>query len=334
MGLFRSLGLQIPHLRRLVEGRDALLREVIARRAVLQENQAFLAQFERERASENSAVAREHAIEVAQLTALLTKRSQPLAAGLFGGEEASLRLVERVRQAFVVAEYPLPPPAALQRRVVGDHVPGFVESGFSTINDFNAVLASNLGRTIRDFGHVFDFGVGCGRVLRRMAEAYPNLRLTGGDIDDEAITWLQQNYAPYGEFVTLPHRPPSSIADASFDLVYGISVFTHLPEDMQFEWLQELQRVTMPGAILLLTVHGDNYLTLFPAAAQEKAREAGGFFYNDDAGLTGGLPEFYKNTYHTQEYIVTRWGAYFDILQYAPLGLEGHQDIVVCRRRA
>jgi len=43
--------------------------------------------------------------------------------------------------------------------------------------------------------------------------------------------------------------PPMSYEDNMFDFVYSISIFTHLPEDMQFAWLQELQRITKPGGI-------------------------------------------------------------------------------------
>jgi ubiquinone/menaquinone biosynthesis C-methylase UbiE len=194
------------------------------------------------------------------------------------------------------------------------------------------VLARTVGKTFGDFASVLDFGVGCGRVIRSIAQAYPNCTCTGTDVDVEAIKWLTNNYGQYGKFVILPHMPKSSLAGESADLIYAISVFTHLPENMQFAWLEELRRVAKPGAILLLTVHGENYLRMFPEEDQKKAEAAGGFLYNEKAELTSGLPEFYKNTYHTQGYVWREWGKYFQILDYCPLSLEGHQDIVVCKR--
>ena len=42
-----------------------------------------------------------------------------------------------------------------------------------------------------------------------------------------------------------------------FDLLVRLSVFTHLNEPEQFEWLDELKRIASKGAVLLMTIHGD-----------------------------------------------------------------------------
>jgi len=39
--------------------------------------------------------------------------------------------------------------------------------------------------------------------------------------------------------------------------VIGYSVFTHLTEAMQRQWLEELRRITAPGGLVLVTAHGD-----------------------------------------------------------------------------
>jgi SAM-dependent methyltransferase len=234
-----------------------------------------------------------------------------------------------------MAEIDVPPipPERLQRRVVGTHVPAFVDVGARSINDLNAALAANFNRTIPEFSNILDFGCGCGRVLRSVATTYSRLSLTGCDIDAEAIAWCCTHYRRFATFITLPHLPPSSLPTAQFDLVYAISIFTHLPEQMQFQWLSELHRITSPGAVILLTVHGENYLRLFPQTTQNIAQQNGGFFYNDDANSTDGLPRFYKNAYHTSDYIKNRWNDFFEVVDYRRLAMEGHQDIVVCKRR-
>jgi hypothetical protein len=45
-------------------------------------------------------------------------------------------------------------------------------------------------------------------------------------------------------FVDLPLHPPSSLKEAGFDLIVGVSIFTHLTETVQLEWLGELQRLS------------------------------------------------------------------------------------------
>ena len=239
----------------------------------------------------------------------------------------------QLRSILRQAEIPPPPPEHLQLRVVGEYIDRFVTSGTRSVTEFVAAL-KGVGVNVADCHRILDFGVGCGRVLRRFAETYPHAGFVGVDIDAEAIAWLDANYSPrFGQFAAAPHRPPLDMAGDQFDLIYAISVFTHLDEEMQFAWLSELHRLAKPGGHLLLTVHGANYIPLFPEEIQQQFREKE-IFYNQDATPTDGLPDFYKNTYHGRAYVEREWARYFDILAYLPMGNENHQDLIVCRKRA
>ncbi len=109
--------------------------------------------------------------------------------------------------------------------------------------------------TLNPGARILDFGCGCGRVITWLQQLDSKYQYFGTDIDPEAITWCQENLANFGEYAVNPHLPPTEYADNYFDLVYSISVFTHLSEDMQFAWLKELSRITKPGGYLLLTTH-------------------------------------------------------------------------------
>ena len=63
---------------------------------------------------------------------------------------------------------------------------------------------------------------------------------------------------PSGGRPILDQRRPAPLAMPAdhFDFIYAISVFTHLREDYQDAWLEELARVARPDGIVLLTVHG------------------------------------------------------------------------------
>jgi SAM-dependent methyltransferase len=223
-----------------------------------------------------------------------------------------------------------PPPRHLQERVVGCYSPGFIASGASTYRSIQALLEKH-GRSFGTFRTVLDFGCGCGRIIRAVSGAQPTIDVHGADIDVEAIEWLQQNYSNFGEFRCLPYRPPTSYDDHSFDFIYGISVFTHLPEDMQLEWLAELARIAKPGATLLLTTHGEKHWGKFSGEEAAIMSERG--FYYREAGPTDGLPDFYKNTYHSHGYIRERWSQFLNIVDIVELGLEAHQDVVLATPR-
>jgi SAM-dependent methyltransferase len=108
--------------------------------------------------------------------------------------------------------------------------------------------------TRRRAGTVLDFGVGCGRVARHW-RAVEGPRFHGTDYNPELVRWCRDNLG----FLTVERNdpePPTGYADDSFDVIYAISVLTHLPITMQLAWMAEFARMLRPGGRLLVTAHG------------------------------------------------------------------------------
>jgi SAM-dependent methyltransferase len=179
---------------------------------------------------------------------------------------------------------------------------------------------------------ILDWGCGCGRVIAQLAQFVPPGRLYGIDIDSEAIEWDKQNI-PGPHFTRIDPYPPTPYPDAAFDLIYGISVMTHLDEETQFRWLYELQRISRPGAIIALTVIGRNLRAQrMPASAgQEFIQKGFSSFIPDysDSLKEFSHQEYYKEAYHSIEYISKNWGRYFHVLEYVETK---HQDMVILRK--
>ncbi len=176
---------------------------------------------------------------------------------------------------------------------------------------------------------ILDFGCGCGRTLSWFQRLHEHDTFYGTDIDNEAISWCKKEMSHIGTFICNDVNPPLPLPDEYFDFIYSISVFTHLPEDMQFAWLEELNRVAKRGSYLILTTHGED---LFPKDIPEKDEfEKLGFYYAVGEG-TEGLPNFYQTAYHTKEYVRNKWSKYFKIKDIINRGLLDYQDIVVCMK--
>jgi SAM-dependent methyltransferase len=223
-------------------------------------------------------------------------------------------------------------------RVIGDRdARGFLVSGATDYRRLDHALVEITGRGLADHARVLDWGVGCGRVARHFP-AERAAALTGCDIDRDNVAWCRAHLG--GAYVATTLLPPLPFADGTFDLVYGISVFTHLREAMQIRWLAELWRVTKPGAMLLMTTHGrtaidfsrllpDAYRETCERVAREGIVESGANAQLDGHAEHGGE---YVNVYHAEDYVRRTWGRWFDVLAI----LEGyilHHDLVVMRKR-
>jgi 2-polyprenyl-3-methyl-5-hydroxy-6-metoxy-1,4-benzoquinol methylase len=224
-----------------------------------------------------------------------------------------------------------PPPKHMQIRVVGGYVSAFIESGYSICADLDAALRF-AGKQLTDFRRILDWGCGCGRITRALHVVTPASEVHGADIDPEAIAWLQRHCSRYAQFYLAPHRPPMAYANDTFDLVIGISIFTHLPEEMQFLWLDELRRITKPGALLILTTSGENNYKQLPAELLAAVQKKGYLYRDGTYGQSINLPAFYQNAFHTCQYIRDNWSKFFRILDIQPTQMQHHQDIILLEK--
>jgi SAM-dependent methyltransferase len=244
---------------------------------------------------------------------------------------AKLR-TERTRLWFIVHknDYNLAvPPDHLQTRVVGGHSTHFLIGGREVADDIKRIMADgNVDITAAK--KALDFGCGCGRVVRFMKADHRATDYFGTDIDAEAIGWCQQNLSDVGKFDVNGDVPPTIYGNGQFDFIYSISIFTHLPEDLQHQWLAELRRITNPGGHLLLTIHGEKHFQHIPPSLRAEMSQRG--FCYVKTGTTDGLPEYYQTTYHAPDYVASVWSKYFRILKHIPRGIGDNQDAIICQR--
>lgn len=106
---------------------------------------------------------------------------------------------------------------------------------------------------------ILDWGCGPGRVIRHMPVLLgEGSNVFGTDYNTNSITWCKDNL-PNIEFNLNTLEPSLPYPDETFDFIYGISIFTHLSEEMHHKWAAELKRVLKNDGVLLLTTQGDNF---------------------------------------------------------------------------
>lgn len=218
------------------------------------------------------------------------------------------------------------PPLALRILVAGSPDIGwFLESGRRGAESVRTTLLRNRIDVDRCRA-LLDFGCGCGRVTRHWSALAGEVH--GTDLDPRLVEWCRRQL-PFGRFRRNELLPPLDYEDGRFDLVYALSVFTHLPEALQHAWTLELGRVLRPGGCLLLTTHGRRYLDRLDA--DEQRRFAAGEMVVKDEGPPGSN---FCGTYHPEAWVRTRLGAGFEVVDFVPEGALGNpwQDVWLLRR--
>jgi len=109
---------------------------------------------------------------------------------------------------------------------------------------------------------ILDWGCGPGRVIRHMPDLLgEGSKVYGTDYNSKSITWCRDNL-PNIDFNLNTLEPKLPYEDGTFDFIYGISIFTHLSEEMHYKWTAELSRVLKQNGLLFLTTQGDNFKSI------------------------------------------------------------------------
>lgn len=108
-------------------------------------------------------------------------------------------------------------------------------------------------------GHFLDFGAGWGRITRMFLRDFPLRNIVGYEPANGYCSVARSNN-PFVAFLSGGYLPTGIIPSARFDLIVGWSVFSHLSSESARAWLAEMQRVTRPGAAIVMTTWGRRFL--------------------------------------------------------------------------
>jgi len=173
------------------------------------------------------------------------------------GYEAFLGMKQSLKaESPVDRGLPVPPPA-LRVKVVGHaDARAFLAGG----RDDNAMIREALSRGdkhVETLERVLDWGCGCGRIARWWSDL-SDVEIDACDYNADLAEWVDRNL-PFVRARTNELLPPLPYDSSRFDLVYAISIFTHLTDELASSWMREIQRVLAPGGHFFFTTHGELY---------------------------------------------------------------------------
>lgn len=255
------------------------------------------------------------------------------------------------------------PPQELMRNVSGlQNERDFAAHG----TDIYAALTRGSPKPLTQYEAILDFGCGCGR-LARMFKGHPH-RVAGCDIDARHVAWVSENLK-FMDAKVSKVSPPIPYANNEFDAVISISIFSHLSEKSQDQFLAELHRVCRPGGFLFLSVHGKRaldravhepeirrMLDMTDERFQKAQRDFGAnrhafvlqfghlTILPQRTTLLQSIRNFamkkavqesfeYGITFIPEDYLRAHWGKWFNIVDYRHGAIHDFQDIVVLSPR-
>jgi len=277
----------------------------------------------------------------------------------YGATKKLLRIGLNLLQSILVTigrilgaiDFPVPPNSSI-RKTAGKTIRSYYMGGVRSFLPI-ATCAQNEGVRLDSNINVLDFGCGVGRQLLHFTHKYPAPAFFACDLDDTSIAFIQKSYPKVNSYAN-KFTPPLRYANKFFDMIYSVSIFSHLNMEDQVIWLRELARVTKTGGYCFLTTEG--FSTLKPLADSFGQDEAAlrslldrqGYIYKEYpdwqecvksqntlriATNMVGVERSYGNTVLAPEYIRENWpAAGFEVCSIVESIIDDRQDLIVLRR--
>lgn len=193
-------------------------------------------------------------------------------------------------------------------------------------------ILSDAGCSLHAAGSVLEFACGYGRVTRHLACRMDPSKVTVSDIDRGAVDFVKRKFGVDGFYST--STPEELAHDRRYEVIFIVSLFSHLPMQSWGPWLKRLDQMLKPGGYLLFST-----LPLDAGGAEvDDADKEGferGFLYraqNETRGRLNG--DQYGTASVSESFVQEMVSANFRgrLVAYRPREFNGVQDGYVLRR--
>jgi SAM-dependent methyltransferase len=180
--------------------------------------------------------------------------------------------------------------------------------------------------------NILEWGCGVSRTCRHLNK-YINhsSKIFACDINDVMVEWDKQNIKNVA-FSTINYNPPTRYDTSMFDLVYAISVFTHIDATQQENWIKEIHRILSKNGIFLFTTHGSEYFDKLLSSEKVVLNKTGSFtkqYFQKGHRL--------MSTYNLADSFKIILEKYFEVLEFYEgeknIDKIGGQDLWIVRKK-
>ncbi|HXF80776.1 MAG TPA: class I SAM-dependent methyltransferase [Usitatibacter sp.] len=135
--------------------------------------------------------------------------------------------------------------------IAANPVREYLADGWRTLSELLLLLES-MDQPLTKVRSMLEFAAGFGRFTRHLAPVLPG-RVTVSDVHPGSVDFLKEQLGVEGFYSTAD--PAALRIPARYDLVFVLSMFTHLPPARWGAWLRALFAAVEPGGLLVFSVH-------------------------------------------------------------------------------
>ena len=203
----------------------------------------------------------------------------------------------------------------------------YFADGWRTMSELMLLLES-VQRPLLGAGSFLEFASGHGRFTRHLVKALGAPRVTVSDVVPDAVDFARRALGVSG-FVSTT-RPQDLAWPQRHDVVFVLSLFSHLPRATRGPWLARLWAMVAPGGVLVFSTHGT-----------EAARRAGvaldgeGYFFAPSSESNAIDAQEYGTAFSDEAFVRARLAEHAGdatVLRFAPTWFWHHQDAWVLGR--
>ncbi|CAN7507566.1 class I SAM-dependent methyltransferase [Acidovorax delafieldii] len=203
----------------------------------------------------------------------------------------------------------------------------YLADGWRTLSELMLLLEA-VDQPLLRTPRVLEFASGHGRFTRHLVKALGPSRVVVSDVVPNAVEFSRSTFGVDGFLST--SVPESVQWPARYDLVFVLSLFSHLPSATWSRWLKVLYEAVAPGGLLVFSTHG-----IKAADFDHVTLDEDGYFFAASSESTAIDEQEYGTTFTSEAFVLARIAETVGadrLVHKAPVHFWNHQDAYVLRK--
>ena len=203
----------------------------------------------------------------------------------------------------------------------------YLADGWRTMSEL-VLLLEEVNHPLLRTKSVLEYASGHGRFTRHLVKALGAERVVANDVVVDSVEFARKTFGVEG-FVS-PSVPEQVQWNQQHDLVFVLSLFTHLPASTWSRWLRRIFDMVAPGGVLVFTTHGAEAVR-----KQNVTLDENGYFFVASSESNAIDGQEYGTTFTSEAFVRARIAETLPearLLKVAERQFWHHQDAIVIEK--